>query len=139
MLINKKKKYLFIYVPRTGGKYIEDIIIRSDLDAQIIVHSNRVCVLNLGGLDLERVEQGEFIVGAISDNPGLLNENNDTFYCTQEIPEMESKKMGKNTARCLRQQVTLQVLDGKRITVHIIHWQPDQNLFCLDTHDFRKS
>ena len=51
----------------------------------------------------------------IRDNPGIKDENNDTYYETVN-------KEGESGRRKWRERITVECEDGDIITGHIIHW-----------------
>ena len=86
---------------------------------------------NLNGDCYENLMAGRWQVGLFSDNPNLKNKNNEEYYKTITVADMN-----KDTHRCLKNKVTVKLLDGSIVQKHIIHWIESENYFCIDNDIF---
>ena len=87
--------------------------------------------VNLAGKCFENLLNGTWELGFINDNPGLENDQNDTFYHTEE-----NKLSEKETHKCFNNKVTVKLCDGSIKTGHIIHWFSKNNIFCITNSQF---
>jgi hypothetical protein len=56
----------------------------------------------------------------MSDNPGIKDENNTTFYETKTIPNAGTEEgTGK---QCLKDDISVRCVGGNQVTGYIIHW-----------------
>lgn len=84
---------------------------------------------NLSENSFEQLQNGTYKIGLFSDNPGINNDDNNTYYQTVTDDQNEQKRVFKN-------KVTVNLLDGNRINAHIIHWHPSRECFCITTSPF---
>jgi len=80
--------------------------------------------VNLIGKCFENLLNGTWELGFINDNPGLENDQNDTFYHTEE------------KHKCFNNKVVVKLCDGSIKTGHIIHWYSEKNIFCINNSPF---
>jgi len=71
---------------------------------------------NLNQDHFDKLQTAVWKIGLIDDNPGILEESNDTFY---ETAERDNKK-----CRCFKNKVPVVLYDKSAVTAHIIHWYP---------------
>ena len=56
----------------------------------------------------------------MSDNPGIKDENNTTFYETKTIPNAGTE--GGTDKQCLKDDISVRCVGGNQVTGYIIHW-----------------
>ena len=83
---------------------------------------------NLAEKSFEQLQNGTYKIGLFSDNPGINDKNNNTYYETITI-ENKQKRVFKN-------KVTVNLLDGNIINAHIIHWHQSREYFCITISPF---
>ena len=71
--------------------------------------------LNLSPYQIEKLQKNGARFCRIRDNPGIEDENNDTYYETVN-------KEGESGRRKWRESITVECEDGDIITGYIIHW-----------------
>ena len=71
--------------------------------------------LNIGTANIEKLQKDGARFCRIGDNPGIEDENNDTYYEAVKDEESESQ-------RTLRECITVKCEDGDEITGYVIHW-----------------
>ena len=71
--------------------------------------------LNIGTANIVKLQKNGARFCRIVDNPGIKDENNDTYY------EAVNKE-GESGRRQWRERITVECEDGDIITGHIIHW-----------------
>ena len=71
--------------------------------------------LNIGAANIVNLQNDGARFCRIRDNPGIKDENNDTYY------EAVNKE-GESGRRQWRERITVECEDGDIITGHIIHW-----------------
>ena len=71
--------------------------------------------VNIGTASIVNLQKNGARFCRIGDNPGIEDENNDTYY---EAVKDES-------CRKLRDSITVMCEDGDEITGYVIHWVPD--------------
>jgi len=72
--------------------------------------------LNIGTASIEKIQKNGARFCRIRDNPGIEDENNDTYY-----EAVEDTAPGES-CRKLRNCITVTCEDGDEITGYIIHW-----------------
>ena len=73
--------------------------------------------LNLGQDQIEKLQKNGARFCRIGDNPGIEDENNDTYYKAVKDALDES-------CRKLRDSITVTCEDDDEITGYVIHWVP---------------
>ena len=71
--------------------------------------------VNIGTAQIVNLQNDGARFCRIRDNPGIKDENNDTYY------EAVNKE-GESGRRQWRERITVECEDGDIITGHIIHW-----------------
>jgi len=57
----------------------------------------------------------------MSDNPGIKDENNTTFYETKKIPNLGTEG-GETDKQCLKDDISVRCVSGNQVIGYIIHW-----------------
>jgi len=86
---------------------------------------------NLGGNSFRKLSNGSWKLCLITDNVGIEDENT-SYYQTVEI-DIYGKKVSK---RCFTNKNFVNLVDGTRDHLHIIHWCPSNGYFCVTTDPF---
>ena len=86
---------------------------------------------NLSGQCFEKLMIGQWQIGLFSDNQGLDDKNNDEFYRTVINDDIK-----QTTNRCLKNKVKVYLCDGSLVNKHIIHWNKEDNYFCITNDTF---
>ena len=71
--------------------------------------------VNIGTASIVKLQNDGARFCRIRDNPGIKDENNDTYYETVNIE-------GESDRRKWRESITVECEDGDIITGYIIHW-----------------
>ena len=71
--------------------------------------------INLSPYQIEKLQKNGARFCRIGDNPGIEDENNDTYYETVN-------KEGESGRRKWRESIAVECEDGDIITGYIIHW-----------------
>ena len=87
--------------------------------------NNREIQTNLAGDSFQKLKDGIWEIGLISENVGLGDETNNNYYHSEKI------EGGEGTGRCLNNKVNVVLLDGNNVNMHIIHWVPSDDYFCV--------
>ena len=95
----------------------------------IYTYNSRDINTNLGGDCYEKLSNGEWKIGFLSDNEGLDDKNNDNFY-------KDYKNRDNENARAFKNKVSVRLVDGNTVEKHIIHWCPSDNYFCISEDTF---
>ena len=74
--------------------------------------------LNIGTASIVNLQKNDARFCRIGDNPGIEDENNDTYYEAVKDAQDESD-------RKLRDCITVTCEDGDESTGYVIHWVPD--------------
>ena len=83
---------------------------------------------NLGGSCFDKLQAGTWKLGLFADNPGIENENSDTFYKDVTMLGLADDK----TFRCLKNKVCCVLYDKSTVEeAHIIHWHEGGGWFCI--------
>ena len=108
------------------------------LDSKFFLDSNTIIddinaniKTNLSGEVLEKLMTGEWQIGFISDNLGLEDRNNDEFYQSQIKDDIN-----QSNNRCFKNKVKVKLCDGSIVNKHIIHWNKEDNYFCITNNIF---
>ena len=56
----------------------------------------------------------------MSDNPGIKDKNNTTFYETKKIPNLGEE--GETDKQCLKDDISVRCVSGNQVIGYIIHW-----------------
>ena len=83
---------------------------------------------NLDKASFDKLQTGQWKIGLITDNPGIAEESNDTFY---ETVERDNEKL-----RCFKNKVSVVLYDQSTVTAHIIHWHSSEGWFCVTFDTF---
>lgn len=86
---------------------------------------------NLAGNSFKKLQNGIWKFCLISDNDGITDEDTD-YYKTVEI-DLHGQKQSK---RILKNKNFVNMTDGTRDKLHIIHWNPSDGYFCVTTDSF---
>ena len=73
--------------------------------------------VNIGTASIVKLQNDGARFCRIRDNPGIKDENNDTYY--------EAVNKEGESRRKLRDCITVTCEDGDEITGYVIHWVPD--------------
>ena len=86
---------------------------------------------NLAGDSYQKLIDGEWKLGLISDNHGLDDKYS---YYYQDY----TTKVGEedNKGRIFKNKVQLKLIDNSIVTKHIIHWVPSEDYFCISEDSF---
>lgn len=86
---------------------------------------------NLAGDSYQKLINGEWKLGLISDNHGL-DDKSSHYY------KDYSTKVGEedNKGRIFKNKVQLKLIDNSIVTKHIIHWVPLGDYFCITEDSF---
>ncbi len=74
--------------------------------------------LNIGTANIVKLQKNGARFCRIVDNPGIKDENNDTYY--EAVKDAQDKSRRK-----LRDCITVKCEDGDEITGYVVHWVPD--------------
>lgn len=85
---------------------------------------------NLRDHSYDLLNSGIWELGFINDNPGIIDSNNDNFYCNKE------KKKENESYRSFKNKVSVLLCDGKKVNKHIIHWVESEGWFCITNEIF---
>ena len=77
--------------------------------------NGKIYRLNIGTASIVKLQNDGARFCRIRDNPGIEDENNDTYYETVN-------KEGESGRRKWRESITVECEDGDIITGYIIHW-----------------
>ena len=97
----------------------------------IYQYNNKKYNTNLAGDSFEQLQNGIWKFCLISDNDGITDKNTD-YYETVEINNHDQKE----SKRCLKNKIFVNMMDGTRDKLHIIHWNPSNGYFCVTTNSF---
>ena len=87
---------------------------------------------NIGGKDFQKLVEGIWEIGLISENPGLDDISSD-FYKTITI---EKTGNDKSDHKCFKNKVSIKLMDGSQKNAHIIHWHKNNGYFCITNDSF---
>ena len=97
----------------------------------IFTYNGKDINTNLAGDLYQKLLNGEWKLGLISDNYGLDDESSRYYKdCT--------KKIGSEEVKCkiFKNKVKLKLIDDTIVNKHIIHWVPSKNYFCITEDSF---
>ena len=89
-------------------------------------NSGKVYKVNLGQHHIKAMKDAGACFCWFADNPGINDENNETFYMT-----------GEGKRRVLREGITVTAENGDELTGYISHWVDNDN-FQVEGTDIQK-
>ena len=92
----------------------------------IFKQRSKEIITNLKGNAFYILEFGFWQLGLFSDIAGIEDENNSKFYCDNH----------NSNKRNLKNKVEVVLLDGSIVKKHIIHFNLENNFFCITNDDF---
>ncbi|VVU95267.1 hypothetical protein CPAV1605_992 [seawater metagenome] len=83
---------------------------------------------NLAGDCINKLNSSFWQLGFISDNPGIDDINNDSYYVT--------KSKGSTDHKIFKNKVKVKLINGRVVEKHIIHWVKTDGYFCISNDEF---
>lgn len=80
---------------------------------------------NLGPDLLTKVNNQEWMLFKIAENPELLNETNDSYFFTED-----------SKYRSFKNKVMIETVNGRKHNAHIIHLVKSEGWGCITLSDF---
>ena len=77
-------------------------------------------VVNIVDNNIARLKNNGCKFCWMSDNPGIKDENNTTFYETKKIPNPGTDK--ETDKQCLKNDISVRCVSGNQVIGYIIHW-----------------
>ena len=86
---------------------------------------------NLGGESYQKLINGTWKLGFVSDNPGI-DDKDSSYY------QNFNHKVGneETNGRSFKNKVNVLLADNSTITAHIIHWVKSDGYFCITVDNF---
>ena len=78
-------------------------------------------VVNMVDNNIARLKNKGCKFCLMSDNPGIKDENNTTFYETKKIPNLGTEG-GETDNQCLKDDISVRCVSGNQVIGYIIHW-----------------
>tara|TARA_B100000674_G_C37858246_1_gene923462 strand:- start:442 stop:807 length:366 start_codon:yes stop_codon:yes gene_type:complete len=91
---------------------------------------------NLAGHSFECLEKGIWEIGLFKDNSSLKDKDSDFFETVTFDVGKGNNETNETTRKCLKNKVTVRLMDGSTKYAHIIHWNPSNGYFCIDNSKF---
>lgn len=85
---------------------------------------------NLGPDLLTKVNNQQWKIFKIDQNPELLDESNDNYFFT------ETDENSNDEHKCFKNKVMVETVDGRKYNAHIIHWVKSGGWGCITFSEF---